>query len=101
MAKAGEAAVEGGGEAVGTRWGKSQGQRLCHAHGEKPGGGDASQRGNELSEIRRRREKVQCHGNRGERACPLVLEEAAVEASGAATGWEREWEAQGHLSSSS
>lgn len=37
----------------------------------------------------------------GERACPLVLEEAAVEASGAATGWEREWEAQGHLSSSS
>lgn len=34
-----------------------------------------------------------------ERACPLVLEEAAVEASGGSAG--REWEARGHLSSSS
>lgn len=34
-----------------------------------------------------------------EQACPLVLEEAAVEASGSTAG--REWEARGHLSSSS
>lgn len=34
-----------------------------------------------------------------ERACPLVLEEVAVEASGGSAG--REWEAHGHLSSSS
>lgn len=34
-----------------------------------------------------------------ERACPLVLEEAAVEASGGSAG--REWEVRGHLSSSS
>ena len=34
-----------------------------------------------------------------ERACPLVQEEVAVEASGGSAG--REWEAHGHLSSSS
>lgn len=111
VAKAGEAAVwevvrghqeeSPPGKAVGTRWGKSQGQRLGHAHGEKPGGGDTSPGGSELSEIRRRRGQVQCHGNRGKQASPLVLEEAAVEASGATMGREREWEAQGHLSSSS
>ena len=50
---------------MGTGWGKSRGQRPGHANNEKPGGDHAGQQGNELSEIRRRRGKVQCHGNHG------------------------------------
>lgn len=83
---------------MGTGWGKSRGQRPGHAHNEKP------------EEIMPASKETSCQKSGGdvgkcsvmettERACPLVLEEVAVEASGGSTG--REWEAHGHLSSSS
>ena len=53
------------------------------------------QRGNELSETRRRRGKVQCHGNQGsEQVHPGRGGCRSIRA-----GREGEWEAQGHLSS--
>ena len=76
----------------------SPGQRLGQAHGERlsGGGGGRCQRGNELSENRRRRGTVQCHGNQGsEQVHPG---RGGCRSIGAA-GREREWEAQGHLSS--